>query len=98
MNEQIKDERIRQIVCTFSPRTQAVIDRFGHGETYQAIAQRLDMSVHDVKLTLAAALVEISRRRREEPQCWPKSKMPCWVWVFLMTLMFPLGLLRGCWS
>lgn len=91
------DTQMQAIVATFTPRTQSALRMIGDGETYQAIGQRLDMSVQEVKATLATALVEIMRRQRE-PQCCPKSGMPCWVWVFLMTLVLPLGLLRGCWA
>lgn len=92
------DTQMQAIVATFTPRTQSMLRMIGDGETYQAIGQRLDMSVQEVKATLATALVEIMRKEREEPRCWPKSGMRCWVWVFLMTLVLPLGLLRGCWS
>lgn len=91
------DTQMQAIVATFTPRTQTMLRMIGDGETYQVIGQRLDISVREVKATLAAALVEIMRREREEPQCWPKSGMRCWEWMFWLALIV-LCLLRGCWA
>lgn len=57
------DTELQQIMSTFAPRMRRIMQlRCCEGRSYLQIAQAMDMSQWDVKLTYAAALLELSRR------------------------------------
>jgi DNA-directed RNA polymerase specialized sigma24 family protein len=57
------DPQVDQIVLTFDPQAQAIFERvFRQDQSYATVAQQMDMSVREVKLTVAAILCELTRK------------------------------------